>query len=431
MSNTAAQIAQAVQAGTVAVDSAVQASLRRIDAVESKLQAWVEVDRNTHGHARGALAGVPVGIKDIFDVAGLPTRYGAAAFAHHTPSADSVAVARLRAAGAAILGKTHTTQFAYMDPAPTRNPWDLEHTPGGSSSGSAAAVAAGMVPLAIGSQTVGSVLRPAAYCGIVGFKPTYGRVSNTGVGHLAPSFDHVGTLTRTVGDAALALKVLAGYDADDPYAVEAPVYDYTIGLGDRFHIRLALIRSYYAGECGPEAAANLDATVALLEKAGIDVVELDLGFTAMDVSRDAQPVLASEAATVHAAAFIKNANDYGPNIRERIETGGRTLAPVYIEALQRQKALRRTLTQRLEDFDAFLLPTIPAPAPDLSTTGNSIFNGMASFSGLPAIALPSGLASNGLPLSVQLIGAPFDEASLLAVATLVESLLPSIGEPPL
>jgi Asp-tRNA(Asn)/Glu-tRNA(Gln) amidotransferase A subunit family amidase len=275
------------------------------------------------------------------------------------------------------------------------------------------------------------VLRPAAYCGIVGFKPTYGRISNTGVGHLAPSFDHVGTLTRTVADAALALKVLAGYDADDPYAVQAPVYDYTLGLGDAFPIRLALIRGYYKDECGPEAYANLDATVALLQKGGIDVTELDLGFTATGVSNDGQAVLASEAASVHAAAFATNANDYGPNIRERVETGGRTLAPVYIAALQKQKALRRTLTQRLEDFDAFLLPTIPAPAPDLSTTGNSIFNGMASFSGLPAIALPSGLASNGLPLSIQLIGGPFDEATLLAVASLIEALLPSIGEPPL
>jgi Asp-tRNA(Asn)/Glu-tRNA(Gln) amidotransferase A subunit family amidase len=292
-------------------------------------------------------------------------------------------------------------------------------------------VAAGMVPLAIGSQTVGSVLRPAAYCGIVGFKPTYGRISNIGVGHLAHSFDHVGTLTRTVADAALALKVMAGYDASDPYAVEAPVYDYTLGLGDNFHIRLAHIRGFYASECGTEASANLDATVALLQKNGIFVEDVDLGFTATDVSHQAQPVLASEAATVHAAAFATNANDYGRNIRERIETGSRTLAPAYINALQKQKALRRTLTQRLEDFDAFLLPTIPAPAPDLSTTGNSIFNGMASFSGLPAIALPSGLASNGLPLSIQLIGAPFDEASLLAVATLIESLLPPIGEPSL
>jgi aspartyl-tRNA(Asn)/glutamyl-tRNA(Gln) amidotransferase subunit A len=288
-----------------------------------------------------------------------------------------------------------------------------------------------MVPLAIGSQTVGSVLRPAAYCGIVGFKPTFGRISNTGVGHLAPSFDHVGTLTRTVHDAALALNVLAGFDGDDPYSAQSPVYDYTMGLGDRFEIRLGLIRSYYTNECGPEASANLNTAVSLLQQNGIQVIELDLGFTATDVSNQAQPVLASEAATVHADAFATNANDYGPNIRERIEAGGRTLAPVYIDALQKQKALRRTLVHHLEDFDAFLLPTIPAPAPDLSTTGNSIFNGMASFAGLPAIALPSGLAPIGLPLSIQLIGAPFDEASLLAVATLIESMLPSIGEPSL
>jgi Asp-tRNA(Asn)/Glu-tRNA(Gln) amidotransferase A subunit family amidase len=449
--DSATQIAEDVRKRRISPDAAVVASLRRIDAMEGRLQAWVEVNRDAKGGAGGPLAGVPVGVKDIFDVAGLPTKYGAAAFAHRMPEADSAAVARLRGAGAAILGKTHTTQFAYMDPAPTRNPWDLEHTPGGSSSGSAAAVAAGMVPMALGSQTVGSVLRPAAYCGIVGFKPTYGRISNVGVGHLAPSFDHVGVLCRSVADVALALSVLAGYDPDDPYAVDAPVDDYAgaIERGVK-SARIGLIRSYYENECGFEAKGNLEGIVSTLGKHGLEVVEVDLGFTATEVARDAQPVLASEAATVHAAAFAHHAADYAPHIRERIEVGLKTGVVEYIQAKGRAAELRQNLSRFLEGadifattsaglvpagsrrpLDALLLPTTPSAAPDLSTTGNSIFNGLASFSGLPAIALPSGLAENGLPLSVQLIGAPSAEARLLAVAALFEKLIPPIGEPPL
>ena len=174
------------------------------------------------GEPLGPLAGVPVGIKDIVDVAGFPTRGGAPAFAHRVPSADSSVARRLREAGAIILGKTHTTEFAYLDPAPTRNPWNRAHTPGGSSSGSAAAVGAGMIPMAIGSQTVGSVLRPAGYCGIVGLKPTYGRAGYAGVLALAPSYDHLGLLVTSVQDAALGLSVIAGYDPPTPTAWTRP-----------------------------------------------------------------------------------------------------------------------------------------------------------------------------------------------------------------
>ena len=216
------EAAAEIRRGAVSPVSLVEACLERIRALDGAVQAWVHVDDKgalaaareraeeaKRSTVRGPVHGIPVAVKDIFHVAGLPTTAGARPFAHSRPGEDATSVARLRAAGAIILGKTHTTQFAYRDPAPTRNPWNLAHTPGGSSAGSAAAVAARMAPLALGSQTVGSVLRPAAYCGVVGFKPTHGLVSTAGVIPLAWSLDHVGVFTRGVADAALVFSVLA------------------------------------------------------------------------------------------------------------------------------------------------------------------------------------------------------------------------------
>src|SRR2546425_1242608 len=212
-----AEARERIGRGTLSPVALVEACLERIGALDATVQAWVHVDAKgalaaarlaEHAAVRGPLHGIPVAVKDIFDVAGLPTTAGAPPFAHRRPDEDAASVALLRAAGAIVLGKTHTTQFAYRDPAPTRNPWNLAHTPGGSSSGSAAAVAARMVPLALGSQTVGSVLRPAAYCGVVGFKPTHGLVPTAGVIPLAWSLDHVGVFTREVADAAAAFPLL-------------------------------------------------------------------------------------------------------------------------------------------------------------------------------------------------------------------------------
>src|SRR5258705_9762592 len=232
----AREAAEAVRAGRVSPVELVEACLVRMRALDSELKAWAHVDgegalavareRESEaraGRLRGPLHGVPIGVKDIFDVAGMPTTGGARPFAHTRPTVDAAAVARLRAAGAIVLGKTVTTEFAYRDPAPTRNPWNHGHTPGGSSAGSAAALAARMAPLALGSQTVGSVLRPAAYCGVVGFKGTHGLVPVAGVIPLAWSLDHVGVLARSVADAALAMSVLSGKDLQLPAGSAPPL----------------------------------------------------------------------------------------------------------------------------------------------------------------------------------------------------------------
>src|SRR3989449_11407538 len=267
------EVTEAIRAGTVSPVELVDACLARIRALDGELRAWAHVDGSEAlatarerlaearaGTFRGPLHGVPVGVKDIFDVVGMPTTGGAKPFAHTRPGVDAPAVARLRAAGAIILGKTVTTQFAYRDPAPTRNPWNQGHTPGGSSAGSAAALAARMAPLAIGSQTVGSVLRPAAYCGVVGFKGTHGLVPVAGVIPLAWSLDHVGVLTRSVGDAALAMSVLAGRTLD-PQAVSAP--------------RIALAPELLE-RASPDVAAHIQSVADALVPAGATVLQVEL-----------------------------------------------------------------------------------------------------------------------------------------------------------
>jgi len=434
---SAAALAEAVRAGTLSPVQAVEECLARIDALDSKLQAWVEVDREGalrqarllaervgRGEDPGPLAGVPVGIKDIVDVAGLPTRLGAGPFAHFTPKADAACVARLRRAGAVIVGKTHTTEFAYLDPAPTRNPWHLEHTPGGSSSGSAAAVGAGIVPLAIGSQTVGSVLRPAAYCGIVGLKPTFGLISYAGTASLTPSFDHIGVLCARVADAALALTALAGHDPADPYSLDASAQDYPLAIAAPRPPRLGLFRDYYRAQASGAVFRHLEDVAERLAKAGAQVVEAEMPVDAAAFREAGDPVMRYEAAAVHAQRFKEHGDAYRPGIRGLIEAGQATSEADYRRALIRVRELREETLKRLEGFDAFLFPVAPATAPPgLETTGQGIFCAPASFTGLPAVSLPSGLDEYRLPLAVQLMAGHLQEATLLSAAAWVERVL--------
>src|SRR6185312_9584603 len=269
VSDAAGRIAE----GALRPSELLEACLARIAARDEAVRSWASVDEagaratarardeeRRAGRTRGPLHGIPVAIKDVFHVAGLTTTCGAAPAFHVRPTEDAAAVARLRAAGAVVVGKAHTTEFAYFEPGPTRNPWNRAHTPGGSSSGSAAAVAAGMVPLALGTQTVGSVLRPAAYCGVVGFKGTHGLVPVAGVIPLAWSLDHVGVLTRSVGDAALAMSVLAGRDIE-PSAVSAP--------------RLALAPELL-GRASREVTAHIEAVADAFARAGATVSKVEL-----------------------------------------------------------------------------------------------------------------------------------------------------------
>ena len=441
---SAYEISAAVRDGSRSPFEALEDALKRIQARDPQVQAWVETDEQgvwaqagkllavrDSGDRLGLLAGVPVGIKDIVDVAGFTTRAGAPAFAHRIPETDSTVARRLREAGAVIVGKTHTTEFAYLDPAPTHNPWNLDHTPGGSSSGSAAAVAAGMLPMAIGSQTVGSVLRPAGYCGIVGLKPSFGRIGYGGVYALAPSFDHLGLLVTSVRDAALGLSAIAGPDSGDPNSLDLPPDDYLSAIAEPRVPVLGIPRNYFHGTAEPENEAHLDAIAGRLEKAGARVTDVDFPATAPAVAEATSPVMRYEAARAHADMYAANRDAYRPNIKALIEGGLSTPDAQYQQARSYVDSLRGDLGALLAGVDALLLPTAPGTAPpDLTTTGPGIFCGPASFTGLPSISLPSGVAPNGLPHSIQLIGPALDESRLLNVAAWVEGVLDFRAVPP-
>jgi amidase len=424
--------------------AAVQAALDRIDKVDARVQAWVEVDRAGALAAAKQLAasgkalpllGVTVGIKDIIDAGGLPTRLGTRVKGmHSTPELDSTAVAKLKAAGAVILGKTHTTAFANRDVSPARNPWNLEHTPGGSSSGSAAAVAAGMATLALGSQTIGSTLRPAAYCGLVGLKATHGRISAAGVFPLASSFDHVGIICRTVADAARALGVLAGFDEADLYSLDAPVEDYAAAAaaGALIRPRLAYARSDAIATAEPVMVEHLDAVVAELRAAGAFIEEVEMPASSQQVVDIGTPLQRAEAAVAHAPTFDAHRDEYEPNISSLIEAGRKVTGAEYAAARFELLRLRRAFTQLLSHYDAMLMAVSTGPAPEgLAQTGNAVFCAPGSFMGLPAIALPSGLTENGLPLGLQLLAPQLMESRLLATAAWVESILDFKSKPSL
>jgi Asp-tRNA(Asn)/Glu-tRNA(Gln) amidotransferase A subunit family amidase len=417
----AREAAEAVRAGRVSAVELVEACLARMRALDAELKAWAHVDgegalavareRESEaraGRLRGPLHGVPIGVKDIFDVAGMPTTGGAKSFAHTRPSADAASVARIRAAGAIVLGKTVTTEFAYRDPAPTRNPWNHGHTPGGSSAGSAAAVAARMAPLALGSQTVGSVLRPAAYCGVVGFKGTHGLVPVSGVIPLAWSLDHVGVLTRSVGDAALAMSVLAGRDLE-PSAVSAP--------------RLALAPELL-GRASREVTAHIEAVADAFARAGATVSKVELPASFHVLAAAGLTVLEAEAAAYHEPWFGKHADQYGSEMRCLIEAGLRVPATAYVSANRARLAFRGEVTPLLAAHDALLCPTAPAPAPaGLGSTGDGSLCSPWSNAGVPAITLPSGIASSGLPHAIQLVQAAGASSRLLGVAAWCERVL--------
>jgi len=399
----------------------LEACLERIAALDPSVRAWVYVDEAgaratarereaeaSAGRWRGPLHGVPVAIKDIFHVASMTTTCGAAPAFHVWPKEDAAAVARLRSAGSIVLGKVHTTEFAYFEPGPTRNPWNAAHTPGGSSSGSAAAVAARMAPLALGTQTVGSVLRPAAYCGVVGFKGTYGLIPTDGVVPLAWSFDHVGVFARAVADVTLAVRVLADQPVE-PAAARPP--------------RLALAPELL-DRATPEIAAEVRAAATRFAAAGATVHEVTLPASFAGLHAAGRSVLEVEAATYHADLYKAHAAQYRPRTRELIAGGLTRPAVGYVRAQQARLAFRADVAPLLAAYDALLSPTASSPAPEgLAATGDPWFCAPWSFAGVPACSLPSGLSPLGLPYAVQLVAAGGRDAALLAVAAWCERVL--------
>lgn len=418
--------------------------LARIRRLDGKFSAWTLLDEKgalkaarraetelLAGKRRGPLHGIPVGIKDIFYTKGLRTEAGSRSMAGFVPSYDAAAVERLKAAGAVILGKTRTTEFAFLDPAPTRNPWNSAHTPGGSSSGSAAAVASRMCPAALGSQTVGSISRPAAYNGVVGFKAQHGRISAYGVVPLSWTLDHIGVLARTVEDAAIVFQSIAGYDSRDPRSLDAAVPDALAAMKKRGPPRLGLAKGYFFGKAGNEMKRRTEEAAEKLHKAGAIVTEAVLPPALREAADSNRIIMAVEAAAYHKNRYAAKRKLYRTGIAGLIEEGLATPQSRYTDALNRRLAACTEMARFLSLFDAVLTPGATGAAPrGLESTGDAAMQRPWSTLGVPTIALPAGLSRGGLPLGVQLAGRPFAEDRLLAAARWCESVLGAAQEPP-
>ena len=429
VSEAAAQIRQ----GDLSPVDLVESLLARIDALDGDLRAWVTIDREEvletarqraiaadWGGQLGPIHGVPVGLKDIFYTAGMLTACGSKVYANFVPEFDATSVAKIKEAGGIVLGKAVTTEFATSDPSPTRNPWNLEHTPGGSSSGSSAAVAARMVPAALGSQTGGSTCRPAAYNGIVGLKPTYGRISRYGVVPVSWSLDHVGILTRTVADAALMLNVLSGEDDNDPGSLRLPVPDFSqqmIQVSSARPPRIGLIRDYFEDYATPEMWAHTEEVAQRLGAAGAEIVEVNLPDCFSWAHSMQRIVMNVECSAFHQANHRIRAADYGPRVRAGIEMGLIIPPATYLKALRLRREFRATMNEVAQQADVLMMPATPEPAPrDLNTTGDAAFQSPWTAAGLPTIVVPSGLSELGMPMAVQ-FAAPFaEEGRLLGAA---------------
>jgi amidase len=352
---------------------------------------------------------VPVGVKDIIDTADMPTAYGSPIYERHQPAADASCVALLRQAGVVILGKTITTEFAYMTPRGTRNPHNPAHTPGGSSSGSAAAVADFMVPLSYGTQTAGSVIRPASFCGVVAYKGSYGALPMAGIKPLAPNLDTLGVFARSVADAGLVRQVLVGAPA--PVAPERPP-------------RVGICRTYEFAEAEPAVGAALEAAAAAFAKAGATVAEVTLPEPFGRLVEAQGCVLAFEGARVYASEYRQHPEGLSPPFYAMVEAGLAIPYAEYAEAWALARRCRDSLKALLADWDTLLAPSAPGEAPaGLDSTGNALFNRIWTFLHSACVNLPVLKGPNGLPVGVQAIGAVGDDDRLLGLALWLERAL--------
>jgi amidase len=417
--NTYTTVAEIAASGATA-ESVARDVLGRIEAAEPVVRAWVHLDPDAvlaaarqldavPRRARGPLHGIPLGVKDIFDTHDMPTAYGSPIYAGHRPRADAASVSLARGRGMLPLGKLVTTEFAAWPPGPTTNPHDPARTPGGSSSGSAAAVASGMVPVAFATQTTGSIIRPAAFCGVVGYKPSRGILPVAGAKAISESFDTVGVIARTVADASLVAGALSGRLPALPAELPVP--------------RLGLCLTPEWPAALPETAALFEHLPGVLERAGARVrpVELPAPFAR----------LAAAQGTMWTFEIARCLGDEHRRFRERIREPLRTMlddgaampVPVYDDAVACVRACSATLPAVFDGVDVLLVPAAPGEAPAVATTGDPVFNRSWSALGTPAISVPAGSGQAGLPLAVQVVAPPGEDAGLLRAAAWLEEVL--------
>ena len=436
-----AEAADLIKSGELSPVELTQAILERIAALDSQVHAYVTVFAEEAlaaaqeaeaqiqaGNYKGPLHGIPLAVKDIYEAG--RTTGGSKLRTDYTAEQDCTTVAKLKEAGGLLLGKLATYEFAAGLPTlsshfqPARNPWNLEYDPGGSSSGSGAALAAGLIFGAMGSDTGGSIRWPAFCCGIVGMKATYGRVSRVGVFPLSWNLDHTGPMTRTVRDNALMLQACAGYDPLDPASANIPVPDFSQKLGhDIRGLRLGIPRTLFQDNCGEEILGAFDAAVAQMETLGAEIVDVD-SITHAELQATFWPLICADAAAYHLADMQTRAQDYNPDLRLILALGNLVRGTSYLQGQRVREQIRTHMLEQLETVDVFMLPTtgvMPAPirsespglylmAPDFA-----IYTPLFNLTGFPALALPCGMSSAGLPIGFQLAGRPFDETTVFQV----------------
>ncbi len=419
---TAVQASQAMAEGRLTSEALVSACLERIAAREEDVRAWAFIDpaqalvqaraadaERAKGSVRSPLHGIPVGIKDVIDTYDMPTEYGSPIYASHRPAADAACVSLIRELGGVILGKTVSTEFATRHPNKTRNPHSPLHTPGGSSSGSGAAVADSMVPLALGTQTSSSVIRPAAYCGAVGYKPTFGLINRAGLKFLSESLDTLGVLSRTVADAALLTEGLTGLALDATPSSSAP--------------RIGVCRTPWWGKAEAATQALIESSAVRFAAAGakVSAVSLEPAFDRMNEIQIAFSSYEFYRALTHERTRYPEL--ISPSLTGRLAAGGTVTRAAYEAAQAETRRCAALMARHFDGCDIMLAPSAPGEAPGIEGTGEPTFGLMWTQLGLPCITVPAGRGPGGLPLGVQLIAAAGNDAGLMRAAAWVERML--------
>src|SRR6516162_8619136 len=440
-----AEACRDIAEGKLSPVALTEAYLDRIEALDGELHSYVLVLHDAArvaakelaaGRSRGVLHGIPIGLKDIYKTRGIRTTAGSPRYLDHIPEEDAESWVKLRDAGAILLGKQETHEFAIGGPdftlpfQPARNPWNTAYYPAGSSSGSAVAVAAGLCAAAMGSDTGGSIRGPAAYCGIVGLKPTYGRVSRRGVFPLSYTLDHCGPLTRTVEDCAIMMQALAGYDPADPGSAEVPVPDYRAALSTRLDgVRIGVIRHFHERDAvadfgsssapTPTYIAAFDAACRTLESLGARISDLQLS-PLIDYVDANRLIMISEAYALHEKDFRERPQDFGHHMFARIGLGAFLSAADYVEATRQRRELCVEFARALADVDVAISANATGPAPRIDsvptfgTVERASYTGPFNLTGSPALSVPIGFEDR-LPLAFQIVGKPFDEAGVMRV----------------
>lgn len=411
-----------IQSGAIPRDAVVAAAKTRAAALEPWLKAFCYLPEKhlTHDAATGPLAGIPVGVKDIIATADMPTTNGSPVYAGVTPAADAEIVTQIKQQGGTIFGKTVSTEFAWREPGPTVNPWNRAHSPGGSSSGSAAAVAAGILPLALGSQTMGSIVRPAAFNGVVGYKASFGAVSRDGAHPLSGSLDHIGFFTRSVADAAAAFAL---FIAKTPEVVrsEASWQQY---FQAKSAPKLAVMRTGVWQRASTEQQSNFEAQLVALRHAGAELVDYDLPENTGLILQSANDMVQYEAARLYRDLVAAHPDKASAHLKQLVADGLGVSEERYQAALALQARLRVGLEAWINPCDAIVtLPAIGQAPRGLNDTGDAAFCVPWSFHGVPAINLPSGWSADGLPLGLQVVGAFGNDKKMLEVAAWAESAI--------